>query len=346
MKAAVYYSQEDIRIEEVETPRIKPDEVLVEMRACGICGSDLMSWYLEKRAPLVLGHEPSGIVAKTGSTVKDFNVGDRVFVHHHVACLNCYYCRHGDYTLCAQFARTHIEPGGFAEYFKVPALNLQLDTIKLPDSISFMEATLIEPVACCLRALEKCGINDGDTIAVVGAGPSGIINATLAKHLGASCVVVSDFVEFRLHAAVEFGADKAVNPARDSLAETVKSLTDSRGADLVIVTAPSTQAFSDAVAACRRGGTLCVFAPTAPNEAVQISPHRLFFNEIRIISSYSTSHVETKKALKLIEKGVIDAAKLVTHVFPLDKIGEAFRTAAKDKNSLKVVVTSSDSVNC
>ena len=130
MKAAMYYSQQDTRIEEVPVPEIDGDEALIEMRACGVCGSDLMDWYLQPRAPLVLGHEPAGIVAKKGSKVEAFDVGDRVFVHHHVACLKCHYCLHGDYTLCEQFHDTNIKPGGFAEYFRVPALNLGLDTLK------------------------------------------------------------------------------------------------------------------------------------------------------------------------------------------------------------------------
>ena len=142
MKVAMYYDKEDIRTEEMATPEVGEDEVLVEMKACGICGSDLMDWYLKSRAPLVLGHEPAGIIAKKGRKVQSFDIGDRVFVHHHVACLACHYCLHGDYTLCEQFHSTHIEPGGFAEYFKVPAPNLQIDTLKIPEIMSFEEATL------------------------------------------------------------------------------------------------------------------------------------------------------------------------------------------------------------
>ncbi|NIR87794.1 alcohol dehydrogenase catalytic domain-containing protein, partial [Candidatus Bathyarchaeota archaeon] len=152
MKAATYYSPNNIQIKEIPKPKIKLDEILVEMKACGICGSDLMYWYLKNRAPLVLGHEPTGIVAKTGKNVKQFKRGERVFVHHHVACLECHYCAHGDYTLCEQFSKTNINPGGLAEYFRVPAANVQNDTLKIPDNLSFEEATLVEPVACCLKA--------------------------------------------------------------------------------------------------------------------------------------------------------------------------------------------------
>lgn len=338
MKVAMYYGLGDIRIENMPTPKIGRNEMLVEMKACSLCGSDLMEWYLEKRAPLVLGHEPAGVVAETGSEVKNFQVGDRVFVHHHAACLTCHYCTHADYTMCEQFSQTHIEPGGFAQFFKVPAPNLQIDTLKLPSNISFEEATLIEPVACCIRALKKCQINQGDTLAIIGAGPSGIIHCVLARYFGAAQVVVSDVVDYRLEMAEKFGADITVNPEKENFLEKIKEVTDNRGADIIIVTAPNLKAYEDGIEACRKGGTVCIFAPTSPNTYLSISPHKLFFHEIKIVPSYSTSHVETRTALKYIQTKRIDAKKLITHKFPLSRIPEAFHTAAKEKNCLKVVV--------
>jgi L-iditol 2-dehydrogenase len=338
MKAAVYYSQKDIRIEEVPIPKVGRGEVLVEMKACGICGSDLMDWYLKNRAPLVLGHEPSGVIVEKGRDVKNFDVGDRVFVHHHVACLKCHYCMHGDFTLCEQFHKTNIIPGGFAEYFKVPAPNLNLDTLKIPDGISFDEATLIEPVGCCLRAIKKCGIRQGDSVAVIGAGTTGIIHTVLAKVFGAGKVIVSDLIDFRLRAAQKFGADIVVNPLNASLNEVVKAKTDGKGVDLVIVTAPSLEAYKAGLGVCRKGGKLCVFAPTEPGKFLEISPKELFFNELQIIPSYSTSHVETREALELIRSGKIRVGELITHRFPLLDAAKAFKTALEDKESLKVVV--------
>jgi len=338
MKAAVYYSQRDIRIEELPLPQIEKDEVLVEMKACGVCGSDLMAWYLESRLPLVLGHEPAGVIAKKGNKVKDFDVGDKVFVHHHVACLNCHYCKHGDYTLCEQFHHTNIKPGGFAEYFKVPVANLQLDTLKLPDNVSFEEATLIEPVGCCLRALNKCNLQKGDSVAILGAGATGIIHIALSKILGAGKVFVSDLFDYRLKAARKFGADFTVNAKTEGLEDRVKAETDGRGADVVIVSAPSLQAYESGLAVCRKGGKLVVFAPVAPENCLQLSPEKLFFTEIQIIPSYSTSHVETREALKLIESGKINAEKLITHRYQLQETAEAFKTALDCKESLKVII--------
>jgi len=338
MKVATYYALDDIRIEDKAKPKIGSDEILVEMKACGICGSDLMDWYLYSRAPLVLGHEPAGVVAEAGKDVREFRVGDRVFVHHHVACLKCHYCKRGDYTMCQQFGQTHIEPGGFAEYFRVPAPNLQIDTLKLPSNLSYEEATLIEPVGCCIRAQNKCNIQTGDTVAVIGAGPSGIIHSMLAKNSGVTKTIISDTVEYRLKAAERLGADLTVNPREGEIKEKVKDATEGRGADLVIVTAPNVKALEDGIQICRRGGTLCLFAPTKPEEQARLSSHRLFFSEITIVPSYSTSHLETKAALQHISSGKINAKELITHRFPLSRTAEAFRIASQSKECLKVIV--------
>jgi len=334
----VYYSLDDIRIQEIPKPKVGQDEILVEMKACGVCGSDLMDWYLRSRAPLVLGHEPAGVIVEAGASVEGFKVGDRVFAHHHVACLTCHYCKRGDYTMCPQFAQTHIEPGGFAEYFKVPALNLQTDTLKLPDSLSFEEATLIEPVGCCIRAQNKVGIHTGDSVAIIGAGPSGIIHATLARISGANQILIADIVDYRLKMADQFGADLTINPKEENLAERVREATDNRGADMVIVTAPNVKAVEDGVQIVRRGGKLLLFAPTQPDQYARLSPHRLFFSEITVVPSYSVSHIETRTALQLISSGRLNARELITHRFPLSRTADAFQTAAKSKECLKVVV--------
>jgi L-iditol 2-dehydrogenase len=338
MKAAVYYGPQDIRIKEVSVPEIDAHEVLVEMKACGICGSDLMDWYLKPRAPIILGHEPAGIITKKGRKVEEVNLEDRVFVHHHVACMTCYYCMNGDFTLCEQFHNTNIKPGGFAEYFKVPTPNLQLDTLKIPDRVSFEEATLIEPIGCCVRGLNKCNLKVGDSLAVIGAGTTGLIHAALSKIYGASTTVVSDLIDFRLKLARRFGADVLVNPRDEDLIAIVRSVTEGRGVDIAVVTAPSLQAYKAGIDVCRKGGKLCVFAPTDPSVHLEMSPKELFFSEIQIIPSYSTSHQETRTALHLIESGKLKANELITHRFELEDAARAFRTAFKSTESLKVVI--------
>ncbi len=340
MKAAVYYSREDIRVEERAKPKIGPGEILVEMKACGICGSDLMEWYLRSRAPLVLGHEPTGIIAEVGDKVEKFSTGDRVFVHHHVACLTCHYCIYQDYTMCERFTQTHIEPGGFAEYFRVPAPNVQIDTLRISDHLSFEEATLVEPVGCCLRALRKCRLEPGETVAIIGAGPSGIIHNMLCRVMGAGQIIVSDLIDYRLEAAKRLGADLTVNPQSEDLVARVREITGGFGADVVVVTAPNIKALTSGIEICRRGGTVCMFAPTTPGGFVRLSPHRLFFSEITVVPSYSTSHIETRMALQLIGSGKIRAKELITHMFPLNRIQEAFKTAVKSRECLKVIITS------
>jgi L-iditol 2-dehydrogenase len=339
MKAAMYHGQQDIRIEEMPTPRINDDEILIHMKACGICGSDLMDWYLKPRAPLVLGHEPAGTVTKKGSKIKKFSVGDRVFVHHHAACLTCHYCLHGDYTLCKQFHETNIKPGGFAQYFKVPAANVQTDTLKIPEKLSYEEATLIEPVACCIRAIKKCNVQTGDTVAVIGAGATGLIHTALSKIYGATKTIVSDLIDSRLKLAKQFGADVTVNPKNRDLTETVKTETDGIGADVAVVTAPSLEAYEAGINILRKGGKLCVFAPTDPEKHLQISPKELFFSELQIIPSYSASHLETRTALQLLETNRINARLLITHRYKLTQTIQAFKTAHESKESLKIIIT-------
>jgi L-iditol 2-dehydrogenase len=338
MKTAMYYGPQDMRIEETSVPKIGEDEALVEMKACGVCGSDLMDWYLSSKAPLVLGHEPAGTIAKKGDKVAGFEVGDRVFVHHHVACLKCHYCLHGDYTLCEQFHKTNIKPGGFSEFFSVPAPNLKLDTLKIPDAMPYEEATLIEPVGCCLRAIKKCDVQAGDAVAVIGAGSTGLIHLALSKLLGASKTFVSDLFEYRLDAARRFGADVAVNPEDEDFVKIVNAGTEDRGVDVAIVTAPSLQAYTMAMSICRKGGKLCVFAPTTPGKYLQVSPKELFFNELKIIPSYSTSHLETKEALEMMTFGELNVKDLITHRFKLAETAEAFKTASESNESLKVIV--------
>ena len=338
MKAAVYHSPVDIRIENVSVPEVDDEEILVEMKACGVCGSDLMDWYLKTRAPLVLGHEPSGVVVEKGRKVQNFEVGNRVFVHHHVACLTCHYCVNGDYTLCETFHKTKIEPGGFSEFFKVPAPNLRIDTLRIPDRLSFEEATFIEPVGCCIRALNKCGLKQGDSVAVIGAGSTGLIHTALSKIYGSSMTITSDLLDFRLGFANKFGADKTVNPKREDLVQAVKTATDGIGVDIAVVTAPSLEAYKAGIEVCRKGGRLCVFAPTDPDQRIELSPEKLFFSELQITPSYSTSHLETRAALRLIESGEIRVKELITHRFGLEETAEAFKTALTTEKSLKVIV--------
>jgi len=338
MKVARYYSRQDIRLEEVPVPRIGTGEILVQVKACGLCGSDLMEWYVKEKAPIVLGHEPAGVVAEVGEGVGEFEVGDRVFVHHHVPCFTCHHCLRGHYTLCETFKATHLDPGGFAEYIRVPALNVARDVLTIPPGMSFAQATLIEPVATCIRGIERAGLQMGDTVAVLGAGVTGLIHLQLARIMGAGTVVVTDFAGFRLEMARQLGADLALDARQDVLAA-LKELNEGRGADVVIVTAGSIQAMEEGMTLAGEGATVLLFAPSPPVAVLPVSPYRLLFSEITIVSSYSCSPPETRQALKLIQGGRIRVAELITHRFDLTGVDKAIHLAAQAGESLKIVIT-------
>ena len=338
MKVARYYSRHDIRLEEVRVPRIGTGEILVQVKACGLCGSDLMEWYVKEKAPVVLGHEPAGVVAEVGEGVGEFKVGDRVFVHHHVPCFTCHHCLRGHYTLCETFKATHLDPGGFAEYIRVPALNVARDVLTIPPGVSFAQATLIEPVATCIRGIERAGLQVGDTVAVLGAGVTGLIHLQLARIMGAGTVVVTDFAGFRLEMARQLGADLALDARQDVLAA-LKELNEGRGADVVIVTAGSIQAMEEGMTLAGEGATVLLFAPSPPVAVLPVSPYRLLFSEITIVSSYSCSPPETRQALKLIQGGRIRVAELITHRFDLTGVDKAIHLAAQAGESLKIVIT-------
>jgi len=263
MKVAKYYARDDIRLEDMPVPQIGPGEILVRVEACGLCGSDLMEWYTAEKAPAVLGHEPAGVVAQVGAGVTAFAPGDRVFVHHHVPCFTCHYCLRGYYTLCDTFKATQLDPGGFAEYIRVPALNVERDVLKLPPDMSFAEATLIEPVATCIRGIERANVQVGDTVVVIGAGVAGIIHLQLARILGAAKVLVTDFAPFRLEMARRMGADLVLDAQADIL-PVLKASNEGRGADVVIVTAGSIGAMEQGMALAGGGATVLLFAPSSP----------------------------------------------------------------------------------
>jgi phosphoglycerate dehydrogenase-like enzyme len=233
LKVAVYYNNQDVRLQEYPDPVIGPGELKVRIDSCGLCGGDAMEWYLVHKAPIVLGHEPTGIVEEVGMGVSQFKPGDGVFIHHHVACMSCHYCRRGYYTMCEKFTQTHIYPCGFAEYVRVPADNVEHDVHLLPDSVSLEEGTLIEPLACVVKGIKLAGIQPGDTVAVVGSGFMGLGFIQLARVWGAGKIVAYDLSDWRLERALELGADAAFNSSRVDGLEALREINQGRGADSV-----------------------------------------------------------------------------------------------------------------
>jgi len=339
MKAAKLYSFKDIRIEDIPVPEVGPNEALMRVRASGICSGDVMPWYIEKKAPVVLGHEPAGEIVEVGGNVQTFKKGDRVFVHHHAPCMTCTFCKRGDYVQCSEWRRSKIVPGGIAEYVLIPELNLKNDTLILPGNVSYEDAALIEPVACVVKSFKRSGIHRGDTVLIIGMGVMGIIHLLLAREYGAGKIIAADMIHYRLNKAAELGADSTINVSRDSLKEATLSLTNGKGADIVIVGPNSADTMKTGLKCTAPGGSTVFFTPAKPEETLTIQPNELYFNDINIVTSYSCGPDDTGMSLEFIKRGVVTAEQLVTHRFPVERTDEAFRKVAEAGDSLKVLVT-------
>jgi L-iditol 2-dehydrogenase len=338
MKVARLYSFDDIRVEDIPVPEMGNRDALVKTRSCGICSGDVMPWYIEKKAPAVLGHEPAGEVVDVGKDVTSFRRGERVFTHHHAPCFTCRFCRRGDYVHCSAWKNSRIVPGGVSEYILIPSLNLENDTITLSDGMSFEDGTLVEPAACVVKGFRRARIRRGDTVFVMGLGVMGMIHLLLAKHFGAGKVICADMVKFRLEKSLEFGADDVIDISVHDTVESLRDITKGEMAELVVVGPNSADAMLQGLKCVRAGGQALFFTPAKPGERLIIDPNYLYFNDINIITSYSCGPTDTADAFELIEKGVVSAKKLVTHRFPVEKTCDAFRLTAAAGSSLKCVV--------
>lgn len=337
MKAARLYGFNDIRIEELPVPRPGPDEALLRTKASGICSGDAMSWYIEKKAPLVLGHEPAGEIVEVGKDVKEFKPGDRVFVHHHAPCLKCRHCLRGDHVQCPQWKNPGISPGGIAEYILISKRSLQNDTLRLPEGVGFEDGALIEPLACSVKAMRRAGIREGDTALVIGLGVMGMLNIMASKAYGA--VIGADIVPFRLGKAKEMGADSVIDVSGEDIVESLSGLTGGEMADVVIVGPNSVDALKDGISCAAPGGSVVMFTPVRPGERLTFDPNELYFKDINLITSYSCGPEDTKEALRLIEAGVVRASHIVTHRFPIERTAEAYGLTAEARDSLKCLIT-------
>jgi L-iditol 2-dehydrogenase len=341
MLAVEYHSNDDVHIVDLPIPEISPGELLVQLRACGLCASDVMEWYMKPRAPIYPGHEPVGIVAAVGEGVQQFSVGQRVFIHHHVPCMICHYCQRGSFSQCSTFRATRLYPGGLSEYIRVPALNVQLDVLPLSDELSFEAATLIEPLACCVRGINRAAVQPGDSVLVLGAGSTGLMLAQLAQQRGAVRVIIVDPIAYRRQSALDAGIDHALDleSGQENFLQQIYSVNDGRKPDIVLVTPSSISAMQQGLELAGPGGTVLFFAPPPPAATLPILPNTLFFQEISLRTSYSAGPYETRLALDLLRTGRIRAETVITHQFPLREAAKAFRLVAKPGNALKVVIT-------
>ncbi|HJO01663.1 MAG TPA: alcohol dehydrogenase catalytic domain-containing protein [Candidatus Woesearchaeota archaeon] len=325
MKVAVYYTNNDIRIEERPIPKISDGEILVKMKASGICGTDAMGWYRIKKAPRVLGHEIAGEIVESKS--KKYTVGQRVFVSHHVPCNNCKYCLEDNHTACETLHTGNYDPGGFSEFIKIPKINVDNGTYLLPENISYEEGAMIEPLACGVRALRLIDIKKRHTVLILGSGVSGLMNIKLAKLISAK-VIATDIDDYRLNKAKEFGADEVIDVSKEKV--NVK-------AERIIVCTGAYQAVKQAFECIDRKGIILFFA--VPEKNIEVPNVDLWRNELTITSSYGAASVDLKESLDLIKNKKVNVKDMITHKLPLEKIQEGFKLVTDAKESLKVVLT-------
>ncbi len=323
MKTAVYYNNNDIRIEDRPKPRIKDGELLVRVRASGICGTDLMEWYRIKKAPRVLGHEIAGDIVESRSD--KFSTGQRVFVSHHVPCNKCKYCLAGNHTACETLHKGNYDPGGFSEFVRIPEINVESGTYVLPDDVSYEEGTMIEPLACVVRAQRIIGVGKGQTVLVMGSGISGLLNIKVARLKNAR-VIATDINRYRLNMAKECGADEVFNAGEEL---DIK-------ADRIIMCTGAMPAFEAAFRYIDRKGIIMLFA--IPNRDLPIPVEDFWRNELGIVSSYGAAPDDLAESLEMIKERKINVRDMITHRLKLEDIQRGFKIAGEAKDSLKVVL--------
>ena len=337
MKVGVYYNNKDVRVEYRDIPAIGDRELLVKVKACGICGSDVMEWYRIKKAPRVLGHEMTGDIVEVGREVEGFKVGDRVFVSHHVPCNCCKYCLRGDHTLCDTLHSTNFDPGGFSEYVRVPEINVKVGTFLLPDEISYDEGVFIEPLACVVRGFRIADIRPGHAVAIIGSGIAGLLQVKLARAWGAKKIIAVDINDYRLKKAKEFGADLVLKASGD-VPKRIKEENDGYLADRVILSAGAESALLQALKCIDRGGTLLLFAPLSPDVNLPVNIFDVWNKQIKIVSTYAGAPRDIREAIEILKNKIIRVDDMITHRLSLDDIQMGFDLVARGEKSLKVII--------
>jgi L-iditol 2-dehydrogenase len=334
---AVYYNNHDIRIQDVPVPQIGEDEALLKVMASGICGSDVIEWYRVPKAPIVLGHEVTGVIDKVGSKVASVKVGDRVFVSHHVPCNQCRYCKRGFHTACHTLHTTNYYPGGFAQYIRIPKINIDFGIYKLPDDMSFEEGTFIEPLACVSRGQRLANLQKADTLLIIGSGIAGILHTQLAKFKDVQKIIVADINPYRLELAKKFGANHVLN-AKDNLPSTLKEANGGRLADQVVVCTGAISASMTALDCVDNGGTILFFAVPDPTVKLPVPINQFWRNEITMQTSYGAAPNDLEESMQVLATKQLNVKDMITHRLPLSEAQEGFRLMAEAGQSLKVIL--------
>ena len=341
MKTAFVKEPSIISVDEVSSPVLEKGAILVQMQACGICGSDLEKVFGQYGQPSMrLGHEPSGIILDVGSDVTEFKKGDRVFTHHHVPCYDCHFCNHGNETMCKKYYETNLSPCGLSEQYVVPAWNVSHGgVLKISDSLSFEEAAMIEPLACCVRAWKKYDYQEGDSVAIFGVGPTGMMHVMLSHAKKFSKIFCFDVNDFRLDFAKKFNISDSINSMDKNRKEKILTATDGRGVDVAIVATSSLKALEDAIDMVRKGGAIMMFGVPSKGASLNMDMSKIYSKEITLVTSYAASDVDTKEALELIESSQVDVKQLITHTYPITETQKAFDHARSGDNAMKIIIT-------
>jgi len=333
VKVSVWRNNDDIRVEEVPTPKPGPKEMLVKVHSCGICGSDVVEWYRLPRAPLVQGHEIGAEVVEVGESMATYQPGDRVFIAPKVPCLSCRYCQDGHYPVCPNVKERL--PGGFAEYILVPQILIEKGTYPLPKTITYDQSTFIEPLACVIRAQNLAGLKAGQTILIMGCGMSGLLHVKLAKIKGSTIVAV-DVNRTRMSLAKKYGADLTIDASENISARLTAEL--GRRADVIMMCTSAPAAIEQAWPGLDKGGAIVFFAVPGPDKRVAVPLNDFWTKETRILTSYYCGPPDIQDAMKLMEAGTIEVDDMITHRLPLDDVARGFRLVLEGKESLKIII--------
>ena len=340
MKAVRLSSSGSIEVVDLPRPAAMPGDAVIRVTAAGICGSDLLDWYVARKAGTVLGHEIAGEIVEVGAGVSEFSPGDRVVPHHHAPCLECGFCRTGRFVHCLEWRTSRLDPGGMAELVRIPAGNLARDTHRIPPAVSDEAASWTEPLATVVKALGRGRLPEGGSLLVIGLGSAGQLAVRLAASRGAGRIVAADRVPSRIALALASGAQDSIDVSKEpgGIAGGARRTSGERGFDVVFAGPGKAEAIREAAEAVAPGGTLVMFTMAPPSDALTVAPHDLYFREVSIVPSYSCGPEEMRQALELIASGRVAVEDLVTHRFPISSAAEAFARARNPEGSVKVMI--------
>lgn len=330
MKASVYTGPQKLEVRQIQVPSISEDEILLKIHSCGVCGTDIVKYQYDMvKPPVVLGHEVAGTVEKVGKNVNKFAIGDRVVVAHHTPCYSCHFCKHGSVSMCETFKRSNLDPGGFAEFLRIPAPHVQMTAHKIPTGVTFEEAIFMEPLACILRNIKRAQLQQKDSALIVGLGSVGLMTGMALKSMGMK-VFATDLKADRIALAKKVGMDWADQPS-SKLKEEIYSRTNPKGVDLVVLTAGNEKVYSDSIQYVRDGGTVSIFAGMGPEAKLEFNINELYKREITVYSSYSPSPIELMEALTMITNHEVDVRVLQPQSFSLNHVEEAILAVQKQQ---------------